>query len=74
MKGYQPGLDDLRAMLARGREKLVVAQKEFEMGFANDSASRAYYAAYQAVYAVLAHHGLTFSSHAQLIGALTAIS
>ena len=69
MKGYKPGLDDLKAMLAKAEQKLAAAQKEFEMGFVSDSASRAYYAAYHAVYAVLAHHGLTFSSHAQVLGA-----
>ncbi|HUT52298.1 MAG TPA: HEPN domain-containing protein [bacterium] len=69
MKNQKPGLENLKAMLSKAEHKLASAQREFEMGFVSDSASRAYYAAYHAISAVLAHHGLTFSSHAQLLGA-----
>jgi len=40
-----------------------------ESGFFGDACSRAYYAAFHAVSAVLAHHGLAFSSHAQTLAA-----
>lgn len=69
MSSNEDDLKKLGAMLEKAEQKLAAAQQEFEMGFVSDSASRAYYAAYHAVYAVLAHHGLTFSSHAQLLGA-----
>jgi len=46
-----------------------VAKKDFEHGFFGDAASRAYYAVFHAISAVLATKGLTFSSHTQTIGA-----
>ena len=39
-----------------------------ELGYYGDAASRAYYAVFHAISAVLAKKGLTFSSHAQTIG------
>jgi uncharacterized protein (UPF0332 family) len=69
MNDQKPDLEKLGAMLEKAQQKLAAAEMEFKMGYESDSASRAYYAAYHAVYAVLAHHGLTFSSHAQVLGA-----
>jgi len=37
--------------------------------FFGEACSRAYYAAFHAISAVLAHHGLSFSSHAQTLAA-----
>lgn len=69
MSGYKATPDVLEAMLRKADEKLAVARKDLESGFCGDAASRAYYAAFHAVSAVLAEHGLTFSSHGQILGA-----
>lgn len=59
----------LRAMLKKAQQKLAAAHKDMESGFFGDACSRSYYAAFHAVSAVLAHHGLAFSSHAQTLAA-----
>lgn len=59
--------DALRAMLKKAQQKLAAARKDMEFGFFGDASSRAYYAAFHAVSAVLAYHGLAFSSHAQTL-------
>lgn len=56
-------------MLQKALEKLEVAKKDFELGYYGDASSRSYYAIYHAMSAALATKGLTFSSHAQTIGA-----
>lgn len=61
--------DTLRAILAKANEKLAAAERELAAGFAGEAASRAYYAVFHAIAAVLATRGLSFSSHAQIIGA-----
>jgi uncharacterized protein (UPF0332 family) len=68
MNEYKPTPDVLQAMLWKARENLASAQKNLDSGFYGDVASRAYYAAFHAISAVLADHGLTFSSHAQTLG------
>jgi uncharacterized protein (UPF0332 family) len=69
MTGFQASPDVLTAMLAKADGKLKVARKNMEDGFLGDVSSRSYYAAFHAISAVLASKGLTFSSHAQAIGA-----
>jgi len=69
MNEYKPTPDVLRAMLRKAVEKLASARKNLDSGFYGDVASRAYYAAFHAISAVLADRGLTFSSHAQTLGA-----
>ena len=59
----------LQAMLRKAEEKLAVSQRDLEMNFFDDAASRAYYAVYHAVSAVLAERGLSFSTHGQTLGA-----
>lgn len=59
----------LKAMLQKADEKLAVARKDFENEFFGDAVSRAYYAVYHAITAVLASRGLSFSSHTQTLGA-----
>lgn len=59
----------LRAMLKKARQKLAAARKDMEFSFFGEASSRAYYAAFHAVSAVLAHRGLAFSSHAQTLAA-----
>jgi len=63
------GARALKAMLDKASEKCEIAQKIFEQGYFNDASSRAYYAAFHAVSAALASKGLSYSSHAQTIGA-----
>ena len=69
MNEYKSTPDVLKAMLRKAREKLASARKNLDSGFYGDVASRAYYAAFHAISAVLADRGLTFSSHAQTLGA-----
>lgn len=66
-----PGADApvLRAMLERAEEKLAAARAAIEDGFYGEAASCSYYAAFHAASALLAQRGLSFSSHAQVMGA-----
>lgn len=59
----------LKVMLDKADEKLNAAQRDLRDGFHGEAASRAYYAVFHAVCAVLAGKGLSFSSHSQAIGA-----
>ncbi len=61
--------DELRAMLALADEKLRAARLLLGGGAWADAASRAYYAAFHAVSAVLLSKGQTYSSHSQVLGA-----
>ena len=61
--------ETLKAMLARADEKLRAARVDLDAGLHGDASSRAYYGAYHAIAAVLAHAGMSFSSHAQTLGA-----
>ena len=69
MNQHQATPQVLRAMLKKARQKLAADRKDMEFGFFGEASSRAYYAAFHAVSAVLAHHGLAFSSHAQTLAA-----
>ncbi len=59
----------LRAFLNKANDKLTAARTMLENGLFDDASSRAYYAAFHAVTAVLGTRGLSFSSHGQTIGA-----
>lgn len=69
MTGFHSSPDILNAMLAKADEKLAAARRDFNDGFYGEVSSRAYYAVFHAISAVLASQGQTFSSHAQVIGA-----
>lgn len=69
MNKYEPTLKTLKAMINKAQEKLEVAKVDFESGYYGDASSRAYYAVFHAISAVLAAKGFTFTSHAQTIGA-----
>ncbi len=56
-------------MLKKAHSKLTTARSNLAQGYFDDAASRAYYAAFHAISAVLLTKGLHFSSHAQVIGA-----
>jgi uncharacterized protein (UPF0332 family) len=55
-------------MLARAADKLTVAEILLNNGAWDDAASRAYYAAFHAITALLFSSGKSYLSHAQLLG------
>ena len=55
--------------LAKARQKLAATKRSLEAGDWDDAASRAYDATFHAATAVLWARGLTYSSHAQTLGA-----
>ena len=64
-----PDAEMLRGIMAKAEQKLSRAERDLADGFPDDAVSRAYYAAYHGITAVLATKGLSFSSHRQAIGA-----
>lgn len=58
-----------RRMYATARKKVEAAKYLCDTGYYNDSASRAYYAAFHAVSMLLFLHDQAYSRHGQLIGA-----
>ena len=60
---------ETRRILARAVDKLTVAEILLANGAWDDAASRAYYAAFHAITALLFSNGKSYSSHAQLLGA-----
>jgi YgiT-type zinc finger domain-containing protein len=58
----------IRKMLDKAKEKLTTAKIDYDAERYDDSVSRAYYAAFHAISAVLLSRGLHFSSHSQTIG------
>lgn len=69
MNEHRATPEALRAMLKKARDKLTTARKDIEFEFYADAASRAYYGAFHAISAVLAEQGLSYTSHAQTLGA-----
>lgn len=57
----------IKGYLVKSREKLIVAKKLLEDGIFDDSASRAYYAAFHAASAVLLSEGLSADTHSGLV-------
>ena len=64
-----PPREEIAALLEKARSKQKTAHIDFENGRFDDSVSRAYYAAFHAMTAMLLSRNLTFSSHGQTIGA-----
>jgi uncharacterized protein (UPF0332 family) len=60
--------DVLSAILSKAGEKLEAAERELAAGYPGEASSRAYYAVFHSITAVLATKGLSFSSHAETIG------
>jgi len=56
-------------MPKKAKEKLKTAEIEYDAERYDDSVSRAYYAVFHAISAVLLSKGLHYSSHSQTIGA-----
>lgn len=61
--------ETINMMLKKAREKLKTAEIDYDFGRYEDSISRAYYAVYHVISAVLLSKGLHFSSHGRTIGA-----
>lgn len=59
----------IKSMIKKSEEKLVTAKIDFDNDRFDDAVSRAYYAIFHIISAVLLSKGLHFSSHAQVIGA-----
>ena len=59
----------VRSMFQKAEEKLRSAENSLASDFFDDASSRAYYAAFHAVTAVLGSKGLSYASHGQTIGA-----
>ena len=60
--------DVINLMLQKAGEKLTTAEIDFRNERYDDSISRAYYAVFHAVSAVLLSKGFHFSTHSQVIG------
>jgi len=60
---------NIAAIIAKAEDKLKTARLDFSNGQFDDAVSRAYYAVYHMLTAVLFRHGQVYSSHAQTIGA-----
>lgn len=61
-------LEIIKMMLKKGRKKLKSAVINFENEFFDDSVSRAYYAVFHTISAVLMTKTITCSSHKETIG------
>ncbi|MBI2440174.1 MAG: HEPN domain-containing protein [Lentisphaerae bacterium] len=61
--------EDSAELLAKAEQKLASARHSLAGGFYDDAASRAYYAVFHAISAVLASNGEVFSSHKQTLSA-----
>jgi len=60
---------DLEALIAKGRRSLRASQRLLDEGDPDFAASRAYYAMFYAVEALLLSRGMTFSKHGAVIAA-----
>lgn len=61
--------EEIKKIIDKGIEKLTVAEELFSKGHYDDACSRAYYAVYHCLTAILFIKGLTYSTHSQTIGA-----
>lgn len=60
--------DQLKRMKEKSLQSLEIARDLFSKGYHGDSSSKAYYAVFHALQAVLLTKGLTHSKHQQVIG------
>jgi uncharacterized protein (UPF0332 family) len=67
--GKTDDIEVIKQMLQKGRKKLKAARINFENECYEDSVSRAYYAVFHTISAVLMSKKLHFSSHKETIGA-----
>ena len=64
----KPDFKTIQAILKKSFEKLRTAKIDFANNCFDDSVSRAYYAVFHSISAVLLSKGLHYSSHSQVIG------
>ncbi len=64
----QIDFNTIQAILKKAFEKLTTARIDFENNRFDDSVSRAYYAVFHSISAVLLSKELHYSSHSQVIG------
>ena len=62
-------IQNIKEFFNKARRKLKNAKEDIMLGDYEDAASRAYYAAFHSISAVLFEMNLVFSSHSQTIGA-----
>ena len=61
--------NEIAALISKSKDKLKTSLLNLEAGQYDDCVSRAYYAVFHALTAVLLDKGLVYSSHSQVIGA-----
>ena len=61
--------DVVSALMEKARNKLITANLAFNAAQYDDTVSRAYYAVFNALTAILYKKDLVFSKHGQVIGA-----
>lgn len=59
---------EIAGLMFKSHEKIRSAQVNLDNGFFDDAVSRAYYAVFHAVSALLLTRNLIYSSHSQLLG------
>jgi len=59
----------LNVIMAKAKETLKIAKQLYKQDYYNDSVSRAYYAVFHSLQAILLTIGLSFSKHSGVIGA-----
>lgn len=62
-------IENISSLMAKSRDKIKTAKLNFKAGQYDDSVSRAYYAVFHAISALLLSNGQAYSSHSQTIGA-----
>jgi len=59
----------LNVIMNKAKNTLKIAKQLYEQDYYNDSVSRAYYAVFHSLQAILLTHSLSFSKHSGVIGA-----
>ncbi|MBU4313341.1 MAG: HEPN domain-containing protein [Actinobacteria bacterium] len=59
----------LNIIITKAKDTLIIAKQLYEQNYYNDSVSRAYYAVFHSLQAILLTLGLSFSKHSGVIGA-----
>ncbi len=63
-----PDIEIIKKIIDKSNEKMLVANNNFDSGFYDDSVSRAYYAVFHFISAILLTKGQTYSTHSQTLG------
>ena len=68
MKIDEGKIEEIRLMIGKGRRSLIAAKKLFTEGDYETTSSRAYYAVFHTIQAILLTMDLTYSKHSGVIG------